>query len=292
MLKYNELGKIALVTGGERGIGRGIVMRLAEAGYDIFTTFFFKSENAASLKEEVNNLGRKCEIQKADFRKTEDTESVIRKSIKAMGRIDLVVNNAAIMPPRRYQYEYTAEEIDAVYSVNYRGYMIIMRDAIRYWIKNNIKGNIVNISSESAICPHQKFSLYGGLKAAIVRSSTNVALDVAPYGIRVNCILPGIIDSKPIDEAIEEGISIEEIESTKEFNKINIPLQRAGLVREIGNAVLWLASEDAAYITGIGLVVDGGLTLTGMTNMTVADDEDAYGACTVKHLSEEEMADW
>lgn len=291
MLQYNEVGKVALITGGERGIGKGIVLRLAEAGYDIFTTYYFKSEAAEALKQQVSSIGRKCEILKADFRITEEVESVVKKTVKKMRRLDLVVNNAAIMPPRQYQYEYTSKHIDDVYSVNYRAYMLIMRDALRYWIKNKKKGNIVNISSESAICAHQKFSLYGGLKAAIVRSSTNVALDVAPYGIRVNCVLPGLIDSKPIEEAMEEGIPMKEIEHTKTFAK-EIPLQRAGMVRDIGNAVVWLASEDASYITGVSLVVDGGLTLTGMTNMSVAEDEDANGVCTIKRLTEEEMQDW
>ncbi len=102
-------------------------------------------------------------------------ETVVKAAAKSLGGIDLLVNNAAIMPPRAYQYEYTAEHIDEVYAVNYRGYMLLMRDALRYWIKNGKKGNIVNISSESAIRSHQKFSLYGGIKAAILRSTGNVA---------------------------------------------------------------------------------------------------------------------
>ena len=291
MLKYNEIGKVALVTGGERGIGKGIVLRLAEAGYDIFTTYFFKAEAVESLEQEVGSLGRKCSYIQADFRKAEEVTLVVKRAVEEMGKLDLVVNNAAIMPPRQYLYEYTPKLLDDVYAVNYRGYMLIMRDAIRYWIKNNKKGNVVNISSESAICPHQKFSLYGGLKAAIIRSSTSVALDVAPYGIRVNCVLPGLTDSKPLEEALEEGIPMEEIENTKRFAK-EIPLQRAGLVREVGNAVLWLASDDAVYITGVSLPVDGGLTLTGMTNMMAAEDEDVIGACTLKHLIAEDMQDW
>ena len=291
MLKYNEVGKVALVTGGERGIGKGVVLRLAKAGYDIFTTYYFKVEAAESLRQEVESLGRKCSFIQADFRKAEEVTSVVKRAVEEMGRLDLVVNNAAIMPPRQYQYEYTPKLLDDVYAVNYRGYMLIMRDAIRYWVKNKKKGNIINISSESAICPHQKFSLYGGLKAAIVRSSTSVALDVAPYGIRVNCVLPGLTDSKPLEEALEEGIPMEEIENTKKFAK-EIPLQRAGRVCEVGNAVLWLASDDAAYVTGVSLPVDGGLTLTGMTNMIAAEDEDAIGACTLKHLTDEDMRDW
>ena len=145
-----------------------------------------------------------CFIQEADFRNAAEVERVVWTAAGQMGRLDLVVNNAAIMPPRMYQYEYTAEHIDEVLSVNYRGYMLIMRDAIRYWIKNNCKGSIVNIDSESAVSSHQKFSLYGGIKAAILRSSANAALDAAPYGIRINCVLPGCIDTLS-EDAVKEN---------------------------------------------------------------------------------------
>lgn len=281
MINYDETGKAALVTGGERGIGRGIVLRLAEAGYDVAFTYYFSSKKAEEVKNTVEKMGRRCAILEADFRNAGETEAVIKEAVKGLGHLDLVVNNAAIMPPRLYQYEYTADHIDEVLSVNYRGYMLIMRDAIRYWMKEGTKGSIVNINSESAISSHQKFSLYGGIKAAILRSSANAALDAAPYGIRINCVLPGCIDT----------IS-GEAEHREKFARANIPLQRQGTAREIGNAVLWLASDEAAYITGANLTVDGGLTLPGLTDMTVEPDEVAYGMCTKRNVTRLEMEAW
>ena len=125
MVHYDETGKAALVTGGERGIGRGIVLRLARAGYDIFFTYYFSRLKAETVQREVEKLGRMCFIQEADFRNAAEVERVVWTAAGQMGRLDLVVNNAAIMPPRMYQYEYTAEHIDEVLSVNYRGYMLI-----------------------------------------------------------------------------------------------------------------------------------------------------------------------
>ncbi len=165
-----------------------------------------------------------------------------------------------------------------------------MRDALRYWIKNGTKGNIVNIASESAISGHQNFLLYCGLKAAILRSSSNVALDAAPYDIRVNCILPGITDTIPREYALEEGIPLKVVEERENYVK-QVPLCRQGSIREIGNTVVWLSSEEAAYITGANIPVDGGLTLPGLMNMNVEDDEEAYGLCTRRNLSNEDLKD-
>lgn len=292
MVSYDETGKTALVTGGERGIGKGIVLRLARAGYDIFFTYYFSSGKAVELQQEIQAMGRCCFTQKADFRNASEAEQVVKAAAGQLGKLDLVVNNASIMPPRMYQYEYTAEHIDEVLGVNYRGYMLIMRDAMRYWIKNGRCGSIINIASESAISSHQKFSLYGGIKAAILRSSANAALDGAPYGIRVNCVLPGCIDTISGEAVAEKGASKSEAERREAFAARQIPLQRQGTAAEIGNAVLWLASQEAAYITGANLTVDGGLTLLGLTDMAVEENEDVYGFCTKRRLTEAETAFW
>ena len=288
----NDDLKVALITGADRGVGEGIANRIAETGSYIFMTYRKYEDRAMAVKERIEKkYGCRCVVLKADFRDADTTQSVVKQVVAEFGRLDLVVNNAAIMPPRRYQYEYEVSELDAVYSVNYRGYMILMRDAIRYWIKNNLTGNIVNISSESGIMPHQKFSLYGGIKAAICQSTRSVALDVAPYGIRVNAVVPGLTASKTIEEYRADGLSEDEINDIEQFKR-KIPLKRAGTTREIGNAVAWLASDEAAYITGQCLVVDGGLTLTGMTNVYADKTEDQYGCLTVKRLTADDMKEW
>ena len=126
MVYYEESGKNAIVTGAERGIGKGIALRLAQAGYNVFFTYYFKDSYAEELKRSIEKLGRRCVALKADFRDPSVVETVVKSAAKSLGGIDLLVNNAAIMPPRAYQYEYTAEHIDEVYAVNYRGYMLLM----------------------------------------------------------------------------------------------------------------------------------------------------------------------
>ena len=121
-----------------------------------FFTYYFKDSYAEELKRSIESWGAAV-LRLKLISGSSVVETVVKSAAKSLGGIDLLVNNAAIMPPRAYQYEYTAEHIDEVYAVNYRGYMLLMRDALRYWIKNGKKGNIVNISSESAIRSHQKF---------------------------------------------------------------------------------------------------------------------------------------
>ena len=118
-----------------------------------------------------------------------------------------------------------------------------------------------------------------------------MALDAAPYGIRVNCILPGAIDTFTEQVIQDEEIPQSEVIHRRKFGD-EIPLRRLGRPEEIGNAVLWLASEEAAYITGATLVVDGGLVLPGMTDITIEKDESVYGWCTQKRLSDEQMENW
>lgn len=283
MVFYDEKGKAALVTGAERGIGRGIAIRLAEAGYDVFFTYYYDKENALEVQEKILSHGRKCCIYKANFKNQEETCAVVKKAASVLGRLDLVVNNAAVLEPIDYIFSLTPEQIDTLTAINYRGYMIIMRDAIRYWIKTGTTGNIVNIASESSICPHQKFSLYGGIKAAIMRSSENVALDAAPYGIRINCIMPGEIE--------RDGLSEEDAAHREEFGK-KLPISRQGTPRDVANAVLWLASNEATYVTGANLTVDGGLVLTGMGDMNIGKDEVSCGFVIKKNISKEEMETW
>ncbi len=290
--------KVAIVTGADRGIGRGIANRLAEEGYDVCITYYSYADRAQAVKEEIEeNYGRRCEFLQADFRDAEVTQTIVKKTVALFERLDLLVNNAAIMPPRRYQFDYEVKEMDDVIACNYRGYMILMRDAMRYFIKNDVKGNIVNVSSESGLESHQKFSLYGGIKAAICHSTKCAALDGAPYGIRINCVVPGTIASKTVEEYKtlgwneDGGLSDEEIAIIDEWKK-SIPLRRAGENREVGNAIVWLASDEAAYTTGHSLIVDGGLTLTGMTEVFAEENEVVYGRLTHKKLTEEDMKSW
>lgn len=283
MVIYDERGKAALVTGAERGIGRGIALRLAEAGYDIFFTYHYNRQDALEVQKEIKKLGRGCFMCQANFKNSEEASSVVAQAVQSLGKLDLVVNNAAVLEPIDYLFSLTAEQIDMLTAINFRGYMLIMRDAMRHWVKTNTTGNIVNIASESSLRPHQKFSLYGGIKAAIMRSSENAALDAAPYGIRINCVMPGEIE--------RDGLPEEEAAHRQEFGK-KVPIPRQGTPRDVANTVLWLASDDASYVTGASITVDGGLVLTGMGDVSVGENEELLGFVVKKHFSDAETATW
>ena len=286
-----EKRKKALVTGGERGIGRGIVHCLAEAGYDIATTYLYDTKEAERIVHEVNALGRECFVYQADLSDLKTTEELISKAVSDLGDLDLLVNNAAVKASYDMLYNLTAQEIDLMSAVNFRGYMLLMRDALRYMMKTGKRGNIVNISSLSASRAFPRFSLYGGLKAAICRTTTEVALEAAPYGIRVNSVLPGAIDVRTREESIRDGISQEDIEDRENLGA-KIPLQRLGLPKDIGQAVVWLASDAASYVTGANIPVDGGLSLPGMPENRRKPEETDLGWSYQKILTKEDMKDW
>ena len=286
-----SIAKKALVTGGERGIGKGIVLCLAEAGYDIATTYLFDEEEAASIEKEVKALGRRSFVYQASLEKTEVVESLVKKVTADLGGLDLLVNNAGMKAPRNMIYNTTTEEIDMIFSVNFRAYMILMREASRYMMKHGTPGNIINISSLSAGRSFPIFSLYGGLKAAVDRATKDIALELAPYGIRVNSILPGAIIVRNYEESIRDNISAEDIEDRDKLAK-KIPLQRLGTPLDIGKAVVWMTSEDASYITGVNLCVDGGLRLPGMPEKRPRSDDTDFGWSFMKYLGEEDMKDW
>lgn len=241
----------ALVTGGSRGIGRGIAHALAEAGYALTIVHHQDGDNAARTVSEIQERwGVSCSVIEADLRESGAAEAVAREAIRTMGRIDVLVNNAGITRFGAIQ-ELSAANIDDMWALNLRTPLLLMREISQHMIGAGIQGRIINITSLRATRAYPRDSAYGGLKAALQRAAEAAALDLAPYGIRVNCIAPGAI------------LVWEENEHHRRFGK-KIPLGRMGLPDDIGRAAAWLASDNAAYATGITLRVDGGLMLPGM----------------------------
>ncbi len=241
----------ALVTGGSRGIGRGIAYALAEAGYALTIVHHQDGDDAARTVTEIRERwGISCSVIEADLREATAAEAVAREAIRTMGRIDVLINNAGITRFGSIQ-ELSAANIDDMWALNLRTPLLLMREVSRHMIDEGIHGRMINITSLRATRAFPRDSAYGGLKAALQRASEAAALDLAPYGIRVNCIAPGAIRVW------------EEKEHHRRFGK-KIPLGRMGLPDDIGRAAAWLVSENASYATGITLRVDGGLMLPGM----------------------------
>ena len=249
----NDKPKCAFITGGSRGIGSGISEALAAEGYDIAFTYSTAHDEAEALAEKIRASGRRCFYYQADLQNANVPEKVTAQAISDLGSLDVLINNAGRTIHNRTT-TLELEMIDFLYGLNYRSPLLCSKIAAKHMIENNIQGNIIHIASTRGIRSYPEDAVYGGLKAALIRSTESMALDLSYYGIRVNCVAPGATRIRGAFEQddLEKGIGPK------------IPLKRLGSPADIGNAIAFLVSDKASYITGVTLKVDGGLILPGM----------------------------
>lgn len=272
--------KKAFVTGGSMGIGRGIVKKLAESGYDVAFSYLNEVETAEKIKQDIEAIpGRKCYIFQASLEKPDVSHKLFEEAVAALGGLDLMVNNAG-SSARENTFDLTEESIDFLINLEFRTYILMIRDAARYMAQHDTHGSIINISSSRAERAYPADCIYEGLKAALNTTMHSMALDLAPYGIRINNIAPGAIRNRTDEElaAATDERSKKFIE-TDFWNRLGkkIPLGRYGLPEDIAEAVLFLSSDKASYITGEVLRIDGGLILPGMPEWPDDDQEGGRG---------------
>jgi NAD(P)-dependent dehydrogenase (short-subunit alcohol dehydrogenase family) len=249
------MSRHAFVTGGSRGIGSGIVQVLSESGYDVAFTYHEMENDAAALKQNVEAKGRRCFYYQASLEKPDVPLDVTARAVRDLGGIDLLVCNAGLT---KYNDLINLDPalIDFVYGLNYRSYVLCSKVAANDMVSRGVPGNIIFITSTRGIRAYPEDSLYGGFKAALNRSAESMALDLAKYKIRVNCVAPGAT-------AVRGDFTPEEL--TAGTFAPRIPLGRKGTPREVGYLVRYIASDEAAYMTGNTIKLDGGLILPGMT---------------------------
>ena len=239
-------GKVALITGGSRGIGFAIAKTLSENGASVVIT----SKNSEKLniaKSKISNsFGITC-----DIKKTNEVKNVVDETIKKFGRLDILVNNAGIFPKIKKLHEIDENEWDEVLDVNLTGQFRFTKEAIPHLQKTS--GCIINISSDAGLKAYQGFNAdaYSATKAALIVLTKCWALEYAKDKIRVNCICPGVVDTDMTKPFLKNQKDIE-------FMNNEHPLGRIGQPEEIGKSVLYFASDDALWITGAILTVDGG----------------------------------
>lgn len=257
--------KKAILSGASRGIGRGIALCLAREGYDLAISYYDRTdEYVESLVKEVEAMGCSCVYFKEDFRNPDAPLEFAHKAIKALGTVDLLVNSGLHLVMGGAVFDIDEDELEGMLHSFLRANFLMTREISRFMIKNKIKGNIINVSSGRAERAMPEAGLYGALKAAINQASRAFCLDLAPYGIRLNCVSPGYIQVRTNEEFAQQGLSKEDIEDKMELIK-KVPLGRVGETREVGEAVVFLADNDkAGYITGANITIDGGLFLPGM----------------------------
>ena len=235
-------GKVALVTGGSRGIGAGIVRRLASDGASVAFTYSNSEEKALQLVREIESLGGKALALKADSAYAEELQSAVIKATESLGPLDIFVSNAGILM-RGTIDTYSLEDFDRMVAINIRAAFIGIQAAAR---KMKDGGRIIVIGSNTAIrTAFPGGSVYSMTKAALTGLVRGAAIDLAPRAITVNNVQPG-----PTATDMTSAVA--------EMVKPLIPLKRMGDISEIASFVSYLASEEAGFITGASLTIDGG----------------------------------
>jgi meso-butanediol dehydrogenase/(S,S)-butanediol dehydrogenase/diacetyl reductase len=258
-LSERLLGKISFVTGGGRGIGRGICLALAKAGSDVVVSDIIL-ENAESVRDEVKDLGRDALSIKVDVADRDSIERGIKHALDEFNRIDILVNNAGVIKQAPV-HELTEEDWDLVVGVNAKGIFLCSKAVIPHRMGKK-SGRIVNISSISGKNGYPGQGVYGTSKFAAIGLTQVLARELAKYNITVNAICPGIIYTYMWEylsslRAEETGLTPDEV--FKKITTERIPLGRPQSPEDIGNLVVFLASDEAKNITGQSINVDGGL---------------------------------
>ena len=253
-------GKNVLVTGGSSGIGQALAVRFAEHGANVAINYLTSSDEAAMTEEQVRacvgrvrQQGVRDVLVKGDVSSEEDVVRMFDEASERLGAIDILVNNAGIQISRPTE-RLASADFDRVLAVNLRGAFLCAREAIRRLLADGIAGVVINVSSVHQAIPKPSYLGYSVSKGGMQNLTSTLALEYAGRGIRVNAVAPGAtitpINRAWIDDPVKAAMVAE-----------HIPLCRAGTADEMAGVCAFLASEDAAYITGQTIFVDGGLTL-------------------------------
>jgi glucose 1-dehydrogenase len=248
-------GKVALVTGAAKGIGRGVAVALAYAGADVAINDITLDHHAGTTAEAVGALGRRVTLHQADVSQREAVDRMVAEVVEAHGKLDILVSNAGIHLPRPF-LEITEAEMQREIDVDLKGVIICGQAAGREMVRQGSGGAIVNISSIHAIDSYRHAAIYDACKAGVLRLTATMALELAEYRIRVNAIGPGWVNT-PINA---EALSTPEKRATV---SASIPLGRVADPEDIGALAAFLCSPAAAYMTGSFVLIDGGLLLRG-----------------------------
>jgi len=253
-------GKNVLVTGGSSGIGQAIAVRFAEHGANVAINYLRDPQEAAGTEEQVHDCVRRVRqhgvrdvLVRGDVSSEEDAVRMVVAAADQLGGLDVLVNNAGIQISRP-SHELSSDDFDKVLAVNLRGAFLCAREAIRRFLAAGTAGVVINVSSVHQRIPKPNYLGYSVSKGGMQNLTTTLALEYAANGIRVNGIGPGATIT-PINRAwVDDPVKKAQVEA-------HIPIPRAGTADEMAGVACFLASDDAAYITGQTLYVDGGLTL-------------------------------
>lgn len=252
MSKKRLQSKVAVISGGNVGIGRASVLRFVEEGAIVVITAR-NQDTANETLDLIKEKGGTGHFIACDVTQIDQCEYVIQETIATYGKLDILVNNAGIIYRNKTVKETTPEEWQRTFDVNVNGAFYLSKFAIPHL--EATKGNIVNVASYVGMVGFQGIPAYCASKGALIQLTRAMALDHAAEGIRVNCVCPGSVHTEMITAAWEaHGEGAEDVWSSKH------PLGRIAQPIEVANAILYLASDEASFLTGVALPVDGGVT--------------------------------
>ncbi|CEP81680.1 3-oxoacyl-[acyl-carrier-protein] reductase [Paraclostridium sordellii] len=243
-------GKVALITGGSRGIGKAIAIKLASYKANIVINYTSNKEHALKVKEEIESYGVKSIVIKCDVSKSDEVNNMIEEVVKEFGQIDILVNNAGITRDGLLM-RMKEEDFDSVIDINLKGVFNCTKSATKYMMKKRY-GKIINISSVVGLIGNAGQANYCASKAGVIGLTKSSARELASRNINVNAIAPGFIDTD-MTSVLNENL--------KETMLKNIPQNRFGSSEDVANLVLFLVSDMSSYITGQIINVDGGMVM-------------------------------
>ncbi len=253
-------GQKALVTGASKGLGQGIAVAMAEAGADVLLNYFSDPQGAEATAELVRRAGRKAVLFQADVAVEEQVQAMFERLFRELGRIDILVANSGIQLNAAFD-QMTLQQWQRVIDINLTGQFLCAREAVRAFKRQGIdrsisyaRGKIIHISSVHDIIPWAGHVNYAAAKGGIMLLMKSIAQELAPLRIRVNSLSPG---------AIRTPMNLEKLTTPESYQALLqlVPYQRLGESEDVGRAAVWLASDEADYVTGVTLYVDGGMTL-------------------------------
>ena len=245
-------GRVAIVTGSSRGIGRGIALAMAEAGAQVVVNYLSNRELAQETARDAREMGAQVLVVGADVSQRADVERLFTRVMERFGRIDILVNNAAVFPPEVPILEVTEADWDRAMAVNLKGPFLCAQAAARQMMRQGA-GAIINISSLGSTVVMHDIAAYCATKGGLESLTRALALELAPYGIRVNAIAPGHIDT-------EDNLAwVAAVPGREDRFRARIALGRLGKIEEVASIAVFLASDASGYITGQVIFVEGGI---------------------------------
>ena len=242
--------KTVLITGASRGIGREIAIKFASEGYNVVLNYNSSEAKAKTIAKQIEKLGVKCLLVKADVSVESEVISMVDLALKEFGHIDVLVNNAGVALSKLFQLT-TTDEVARVFGVNTFGVINCSKAVVPSMVSEK-SGKIINISSIWGKVGASMETIYSASKGAVIAFTMALAKELAPSNISVNCVCPGVI---------ETDMLLEYTETDKKELKEQTPLNRLGTPQDVANAVYFLASDNATFITGQVITVDGGFAL-------------------------------